>query len=326
MSLETDRLRHAAALSVTMVVAAVVLLLAALSTNAIAALSNTDAIKQVVPKADNEQPTTATRGSRGRGSRSHPAATYAKTPVPPPNAATWSGLNARDFGAKGDGVTDDSEALQMAINAALKQQHQLLVPAGIYVVMRQLNITHSTCENPNFGCTMGLVMRGESYHLTEIHAGAKMHAVLNFSSLSGPTGPGGPIPTEGQHISDIAVYGHMQADYALFAPGILYSRFERVFAGTALISGMSFGYGWINYVENCRFSGNQIGLEIYASANAWDITNNCFEANHIGIYVSDATAILIEGSIIESVGIPIMIFVSSSLVADTHSYAPLGYQ
>ena len=61
------------------------------------------------------------------------------------------------------------------------------------------------------------------------------------------------------------------------------SRFERIFAGTAIVSGMSFGNGWINYVENCRFSGNGIGLEIYASANAWDITDNCFEACDIGI-------------------------------------------
>ena len=56
---------------------------------------------------------------------------------------------------------------------------------------------------------------------------------------------------------------------AIFAPGITYSRFERIFAGTAVVSGMSFGYGWINYVENCRFSGNGIALEIYNSVNGW---------------------------------------------------------
>ena len=49
---------------------------------------------------------------------------------------------------------------------------------------------------------------------------------------------------------------------------------------------MSFGNGWINYVENCRFSGNGIGLEIYASANAWDITDNCIEACDVGICAS----------------------------------------
>jgi parallel beta-helix repeat protein len=69
-------------------------------------------------------------------------------------------------------------------------------------------------------------------------------------------------------------------------------------------------YGWINYVEDCRFSGNGIGLEIYNSVNGWDITNNVVEACHVGIYAADATSVLIEGSVIESVGVPIMLFVS----------------
>lgn len=62
--------------------------------------------------------------------------------------------------------------------------------------------------------------------------------------------------------------------------------------------------------ENCRFSGNGIGLEIYNSVNGWDITNNVLEACHVGIYAADATSILIEGSVIESVGVPIMLMVS----------------
>ena len=36
--------------------------------------------------------------------------------------------------------------------------------AGIYLVNRQLNVSHTTCANANLGCTMGLVMRGESSH------------------------------------------------------------------------------------------------------------------------------------------------------------------
>ena len=63
-------------------------------------------------------------------------------------------------------------------------------------------------------------------------------------------------------------FNNLCAD-AIFAPGITYSRFERIFAGTAVVSGMSFGNGWINYVENCRFSGNGIALEIYNSVNGW---------------------------------------------------------
>ena len=157
------------------------------------------------------------------------------------SVGSWGGLNAKDFGAVGDGVTDDAAALQAAINASLKQQMQLLVPAGIYVVKSQLNVSHSSCVNANLGCEF-LVLRGESQHTTEIRAGAKMHAVLNFPCLSGTAGPAVPIPTEGAHVADIAIYGQSLADYSIFAPGILYSRFERVYAATSLKAGMSFGY------------------------------------------------------------------------------------
>eukprot|EP01052_Picozoa_sp_SAG31_P044795 SAG31_NODE_7940_length_1559_cov_2.336301_2_plen_207_part_00 len=127
--------------------------------------------------------------------------------------AAW--LNAKDFGAKGDGRADDSAALQTAIDASLAQQQLLLVPSGIYVVLRQLNVSRGNCTNANLGCEMGLIMRGESFHLTEIRAGARMHAVLNFTCLSGAAaGAAAPIPTEGHHISDISIYGQVKFETA----------------------------------------------------------------------------------------------------------------
>ncbi|TCW78752.1 hypothetical protein C5O80_31150 [Burkholderia sp. SRS-46] len=51
-------------------------------------------------------------------------------------------LNVMDFGAKGDGVTDDSAAIQAAINAAMANGKQLRFPGGTYVVGRSVsNVT-----------------------------------------------------------------------------------------------------------------------------------------------------------------------------------------
>ena len=41
-------------------------------------------------------------------------------------------LNARDFGALGDGQTDETTALQRALDAAAKSGETVYLPAGVY--------------------------------------------------------------------------------------------------------------------------------------------------------------------------------------------------
>ncbi len=104
-----------------------------------------------------------------------------------------------------------------------------------------------------------------------------MHAVLNFSCLSGPTeGAAAPIPMENVYVADLEISANGKANFSIFAPGIARSRFERLEISGALTAGMSVGYGWCNYVEGCRFGGNEIGLHTYNSAN-----NNRCHRQHI---------------------------------------------
>ena len=56
------------------------------------------------------------------------------TPEAPP-----VGLDARSFGARGDGVADDTVALQQALDAALlTNDHSVHVPAGTYLISAPL--------------------------------------------------------------------------------------------------------------------------------------------------------------------------------------------
>ena len=53
----------------------------------------------------------------------------------------WQGYNVRDFGAMGDGVTDDTVAFQAAINTAYANSGgTVFVPAGYYLINDFLSI------------------------------------------------------------------------------------------------------------------------------------------------------------------------------------------
>ena len=55
--------------------------------------------------------------------------------------ATAAPLDARAFGARGDGRTDDTQALQRAINEAARQRRPVTIPAGTYLVEPNVNAT-----------------------------------------------------------------------------------------------------------------------------------------------------------------------------------------
>ncbi|MBC7294417.1 MAG: right-handed parallel beta-helix repeat-containing protein, partial [Thermoleophilia bacterium] len=54
-----------------------------------------------------------------------------------PASAAQSVFNVRDFGAKGDGLTDDTLAIQAAIDQAAAAGGSVYIPSGTYVVSKQ---------------------------------------------------------------------------------------------------------------------------------------------------------------------------------------------
>src|SRR5689334_17843502 len=50
----------------------------------------------------------------------------------PAHAFATSGVNVRDFGAKGDGITDDRSAIQQALDAGAG--HEVFFPVGTYLL------------------------------------------------------------------------------------------------------------------------------------------------------------------------------------------------
>jgi hypothetical protein len=86
-------------------------------------------------------------------------------PAPPGAAEQQSGetLSVRDFGVMGDGRTDDHGALSAAVTVAAREGKALVLPSGVYLHSRPLNLA--------FG---GLRIRGEGL------------AILRYTGASSP--------------------------------------------------------------------------------------------------------------------------------------------
>ena len=72
----------------------------------------------------------------GGGHAARPDTTPLRPPPTTPHGDDSMGLVATDFGAVGDNATDDTAALQAAVDAAQGLGRRLFVPAGRYTTTR----------------------------------------------------------------------------------------------------------------------------------------------------------------------------------------------
>ena len=189
--------------------------------------------------------------------------------------AAHSALNARDFGAKGDGVTDDAPALQKAIDSAQLSRRKLALPAGVYLVNSTLKVHYNggpgtvqwhNCSFPfddNLGgpeyCPAALHLVGDGgWGLETIIKAGKILADGALIDVGfGPAGPSVPRagPSQGHEFHDFMLDAAGKAWHGLRAYAIIRSLVSGLRVEGAIHIGVELGYGFINRIENCNFIG-----------------------------------------------------------------------
>lgn len=144
-------------------------------------------------------------------------------------------LSVKCFGAKGDATTDDTTALQAALNYAIAAGVALHVPEGTYRITSGLMFTDGTYGN---GLKLSGVNRAKS--VIQMDANNQTILTINFASAGG----GGLNYSSHGHVKDITL--------------------ARV-AGRTGITGLRVTACWYYTFENIAVSNLHIGVDVFSN-------------------------------------------------------------
>lgn len=201
-------------------------------------------------------------------------------------------INVLDYGAVGDGVANDTAALQAAINAALAGNKAVYIPTGIYA---HTGLTISTDARPSlhifgdsagdyFPGTTGSVLKdtGTGYSLSIVTPTASSHA---------------PFPCR---IEGLTFYGNASSDGGINIVGkssVCIEHCTFTYYTQSAAAGISYSnngvFQGVQKVSNCYFANGNVGIYFYTTYpnNAFTFDKNTFIDLQSGIQFGGSMAV-----------------------------------
>lgn len=173
--------------------------------------------------------------------------------------ASTESINVKLFGARGDGVTDDTTAIQAALDAG--QGRRVYIPEGTYQISDTLVIKYSGTRLQ--GETLGTGVFGQdTVRGTRLRWAGGVAAKPVVKMLLAVNEA--PFSISGGEISNIWIDGNEQAAQCLFTPDAMAWRFEDLFLTGATqrawdMSGIE-GAAGLNSLYNCTVDNVHISV------------------------------------------------------------------
>lgn len=192
-------------------------------------------------------------------------------------------LNVKWFGAKGDGITDDAAAIQLAVDVAQNRGDTLYFPTADYMI--SIPITIGNSKKPirivGDGFQKGSWIRAHS----SVSPASPIKAAFVFDDTR---------VAERFEFSDIVIQGETgKFEYGIYTKKISHSLFRRIRIVQTKVAALAIGYGWCNDVETCEFSFNFGDGILFAAdnVNMLNVINTKLFANE-GIAINMANSAL----------------------------------
>lgn len=182
---------------------------------------------------------------------------------------TGAQVNVKDFGATGDGTTDDTVAIQAAIDSIDKSDDYITggvvyFPSARYKISAPLLISGGGAEN-----LASVTLQGEGIHNTIIDVasnfvGDRAISVLNSTYSS---------------FKDFQVLGNNVSSYGIVFEAGSEIYVERVFSQNHSIAGFFVKRCFMMTMNQCRTKGGVTGYDFGGGYNTSLSINNCYALN-----------------------------------------------